>query len=527
MSDLVNALSEAASGSSSLPKPVVVNPLAATAGAAETASRVFGVREKQAQQALGQLYQQAIDPQTGRFDPLKLNQLISGAPLAALAAKSGVEGSQTLQGSQLEQNIKTQGMVNGAVTAALASDDANLKQAVLEQAARLRAAGIPADRIDGALLHLSSDPAQLRQQLETMRVQSLPPEQQQQVIYGSPFRQTGPGGATIGGTQNPRTGAVSGPASQSGLPQGLAPEGVQDFLKWGNEQSTWADPKNPAGQKQGTNFQRLQDQGIDPFQFLQSGGWRPGGAPAAASQSPNRPAVPPSPNRPASAPNTGTPTTLLTPAAVAANTASTDQFNAANTEASTYSQRVFPLIQAAKILDSGKVVTGEHMDAVNRVVSFLQAAGTRISGEDLQSEGQAKFDKLGKYQQDYINRQPFAARSEGALASAISGNPGTHISTLANQDVTKAMIALEMMKLAAVTDFKAQAKDPSQWTNFMRDWQTAHDPRAFLVATNMIQRDKANKMIDGMKTPAERRAFAATLDLIDKHPEILNAPAMP
>jgi hypothetical protein len=231
--DIINALQTAnrsASVLQGIANPPQVNPLAAVTAGNQAAQAEFQTRKMQADQALGDAYRQAVDPETGRFNPLKFNQIVGGNPMTSFAAKGGVESSQVLQGAQLEQNAKMQGLLNESITAALASPDANLKQSVLEQAARLRAAGFPADRLDASLLHLSSDPAQLRQQLETVRVQSLPPDQRQSVIYGTPFRQTGPGGQTIGGVQNPRGGGVGGPP-QAGLPLGQSPESTNQYVE--------------------------------------------------------------------------------------------------------------------------------------------------------------------------------------------------------------------------------------------------------------------------------------------------------
>src|SRR4029077_897783 len=98
--------------------------------------------------------------------------------------------------------------------------ESNLMRWLLERAQGLRAAGFPADRLDASLLHLSSDPAQLRQQLETVRVGSLGPEQRQQVIYGTPFREN-VGGQIAGGVQAPVTRGGGLNTAPGGVPLGL------------------------------------------------------------------------------------------------------------------------------------------------------------------------------------------------------------------------------------------------------------------------------------------------------------------
>ena len=78
-----------------LAHPATVNPLGAYAGAAATADRIWQTLQWQAQQAMGEAYQGAIDPATGRYDPQKFNSLLAASPQAALAAKAGVESSTT------------------------------------------------------------------------------------------------------------------------------------------------------------------------------------------------------------------------------------------------------------------------------------------------------------------------------------------------------------------------------------------------------------------------------------------------
>jgi hypothetical protein len=164
--------------------PQVANPLAAITAGNQAASSMYDLRAKQANESLGDAYRQAVDPATGRFDPLKFNQITAGNPSTSLAAGKGIESSQTLQGQQFDLGAAERKAVHSAVTAALESDDANLKQSVLEQVNRLRGQ-IPNDRLDGTLLHLSSDPAQLRRQLETIRIGNMPTGEAQGAIYGT------------------------------------------------------------------------------------------------------------------------------------------------------------------------------------------------------------------------------------------------------------------------------------------------------------------------------------------------------
>ena len=237
MSDTLSALGRAAYGGSVLDQiahPAIVNPLQAYSSAVQTARGVYDLRQQQAQQALGQTYQDAIDPQTGRFDPQQFNALLSQRPAAAMAAQSGVESSQKLSGEQYNLANAQNGALNTALAGVLKLPDDQLANGVVQQTQRLISAGvIPPDRAHAALLGLNgTDPATLRTQLETMWRGTLPPAQQQEATYGHPFTQTGPNGVTIGGTLQ-TSGANAGAASsppQSGAPLGMTPDQLNETV---------------------------------------------------------------------------------------------------------------------------------------------------------------------------------------------------------------------------------------------------------------------------------------------------------
>jgi hypothetical protein len=189
----------------------------------------------------------------------------------------------------------------------------------------------------------------------------------------------------------------------------------------------------------------------------------------------------------------------------------------------TYQQRIFPLAQVASILASGDVTTGQGADALNRAKSFLQTAAASM-GWDAQTIQQAKYDEVTKYMQQYVNAQGMSARSDQALASAITGNPSSHLSTLANKEVVKPLLAVERMKQMATQDFKAGGGHPNDYMDFLSKWQTEHDPRAFLF--DMLDDGQRRKMLTGM-TKAELIRYNKTLDLVEHTPGILSLATMP
>jgi hypothetical protein len=226
----------------------------------------------------------------------------------------------------------------------------------------------------------------------------------------------------------------------------------------------------------------------------------------------------PAPNQPAPAP------TAPPPGMAEKWKASADQYTADTAAAGQYQSRIFPLAQSRALLDGGDVTTGQGAEAVNRVKSVLMTAATTF-GWDTQTIKQAKFDELNKYLTQYTNNLPMAGASDARLASALTGNPSAHISTLANKDVVKALIGLERMKQTAITDFANSGGQPKDYADYLRNWQNTHDPRAFIF--DMMKDGDRAKMVAGMKTDAERKTFGATLDLVQRNPGVMGQAPMP
>jgi hypothetical protein len=199
------------------------------------------LRDQNAQKAIGQIYQQAYNPLTQSYDMGKINQGIAQSPQALGNAQKLIQGAGEATGAQTSANTaqfkldaSKYATVNDALTAALAGDDAGLQGRLVLQAKRLIDAGvIPQDVMLRQMASLPSDPTQLRTALTTMHTQSLPAEQREGVLYGKPITQTGPGGVTIGGTVDPRTGAVTPAPSQRGLAQGQTPGDLNTIVKIG------------------------------------------------------------------------------------------------------------------------------------------------------------------------------------------------------------------------------------------------------------------------------------------------------
>src|SRR5215471_9357436 len=88
----------------SIAHPNVLDPAAAYTKAAGAAANIWDVRQKQAAQAAGEAYQNAIDPQSGAFDPNKFRaNLAAAGPSAAMAAGTSLANVQNISYNELQQ----------------------------------------------------------------------------------------------------------------------------------------------------------------------------------------------------------------------------------------------------------------------------------------------------------------------------------------------------------------------------------------------------------------------------------------
>lgn len=185
--------------------PVYVNPAASMGRGMAIAGKAYDLREKQAQEAWGQILQQSTD-ENGNVDYPKAQALAAKTPMATMGMMSALKDTSGLRSSQFNLNTAQNNSVNAAVTAALAeSDPERMKQTVYEQIQRQVQMGlIPLDRAMTALHNMSTDPAEMRRQLEAIRLQTLPAQQFQDWTYGT--RQTTTAGDATYDYTRPRPG---------------------------------------------------------------------------------------------------------------------------------------------------------------------------------------------------------------------------------------------------------------------------------------------------------------------------------
>ena len=460
-------------------------------------------------------------------------------PVAARGMMSGLQGSGGLI-TQQQQQAGTHLDLIARGSADLMMDPSDANVAAVRQ--RLVAAGLPQAEIDKEISYISSlDPKGRQAYAYQHQLGAIDAQHRLEQRYGTPT-QLQTGGAIQGATQSPQTGAIA-PAGAA-VPMTLTPgEGEQRIPTIDNNQYL------PDGRTPNPNYGqpitvplRTQVPGAQgrPAAPPQAGqpSAAPVAAPGATAPQGGAPGAPQResyvlgpdgkpqkvlvPTQPAPAPGGALPT-ALPPGADITIKAANDAWATANTNANSYAQRSFPVAQALALAKSGTLTTGAGASAINDIKSWLQTRAATF-GVDAQTIANSNFQQLEKYLQQNVNAQPMASGSDARLASALTGNPSAHLNTLALVDVLKATQALQRMEQMAVLDFRARGEPNGQWNRFMSDWQTHHDPRAFVF--DQMDADQQRKMVMGMTGP-ERASFQRSLDLIKQHPEILNTAAMP
>ena len=494
--------------------PVTVNPLAAYAGALQTAQGVWANREAQARQAAGQAAQDAID-EAGNFVPTTANRnLVAAGPAAAMAAQEAIKNNQSLQGLQIEQAAKMRGVISNELGPVMALPDDQLGKGIAGAAARLRAAGIPEALIHQTLLNMPNDPAGQRQYLNQLRLQLAPPEQVQENIYGKLGTVTGPDGRQMGTAQSP-TGAISMPPQQ-GAAQGLTTQQLNEVIDIPDTRQTLADgSRNPnfGGKIPITRRELLRRMGVDT---PETGGTP---SPMGSGRYPTNPALrrpdapagtggqPPAPAPPAPAPAVPAPA----PAA-AANPPSTglpQSTVAAQETTGTQSAQSFQDInkQGVAAQSQNALLSNMLQDAQNFTTGPLASRLLKVR----QYAGQLGFN--------VDEKATSAAESFGKIAAQLAQaqNPGSdarmNISLLAtpHADLSPGGVDLIIRQLQGNNDYLQARKtlaatwpDRADVAGFEDNAGKNLDPRAFQLARLQPGKQRAD-FLDSIKDPDEQK----------------------
>jgi hypothetical protein len=490
-----------------LAHPAQVNLLGAYQGANQVAQGIWANRLSQANQLSGQAQQDATAAD-GTYSPDQYRANLKAAgPGAALAAQSGLASNQVLSSDQLNQAKDKLRYVNDAAGSLTRLGDKLGPADVLSVFSEgLKSGMLTMPEVQKQMAGLPSDNAGLQAWAKQHQFQAMTTQQQLEQTYGT-RQPVNSGGATSFPVVPPASAGGAGPVVPMTLTPGEAAQRVPtiDNNLYGPDGKT---PNPNYGQPVTVPLGSVTPQAGGPS----------AGAPPPGPN--NQPRLQPSAAVPSSG---GKLATGLPPGGDIPIKAANDAWAAASADVNTYAQRSFPVTQALSLIKSGDVTTGQGAETINDLKSWLQTRASSF-GWNAQTIANSKFQELGKYLQQNVNAMPMASGSDARLSSALAGTPNAHLNNLSLEDTLTATQGLMRMQHMAALDFAARGAPNGQWNNFMRDWQTSHDPRAFIF--DGMDDAKRGKMIAGM-TKTERSSFSRTLDLIEKNPDIMNTAAMP
>ncbi len=398
-----------------------------------------------ARQAIGPLYQQAIDPQTGQLDTNKLLSLAAQDPRTAFMAGdlaqqalSRQQQQTAITGEQLNQAHQSMGLVQNQLSSLLNQPNVTPKDVIGVAANLMSAKAITPEAAAAALSGMPQDPAQLKPWLQQHLLNSMDAQQRLTAMYGAP-QVINTGGQQQIVQTSPLTGATR---LDGAVNNTVSPEAAL----------------NAAVAQRGQNIAAAEPVGIPQpngqtayYTKGQIAGTVGGGAPLQPVG--------------------------MSPQLGAGRSAdlSVDALAQDRQAAAGAPGRIYQLSQALTGLQGAQ--TGEGSEALN---TMRGVAATLGMGDGAKN---ASYDEANKYLTQYAMNAANAlgGATDGKIATALSGNASTHISNLAAQDVVRANIGLERMGLAAQQAFQTSGLPENQWLPFKQQWTASHDPRAFVL----------------------------------------------
>ena len=483
-------------GGTSIPAMVSVpqqaNPFAQVGQYAQTANALMGLQQNQmqirARQAIGQAYQQSINPD-GTLNTNKLLSNVAGNPDAAYMAGDVAQQALARQqaqtqisGEQLKQASDRVGFISNQLSVLLNDPNAQPKDAIAAMGRVVSNRNFGVSAADGANL-LSDMPMQrgpaFTQWLQQQALKTASFQEKINAMRGG-IVQTNIGG----GIQTQSVPGVFG-ASNGQVPQNIGAPLPLTATPAEQAQQVPA-PPGPLGQPQNqSNAAYMLSHGLGylvpggsgaptvPVQTAPLAGPGAAGGGFGSGRYPNLPPALRGPNAPpaatpgVAAPNPNNPPsyapmpTALGPgqssAATASGAASATQFAADANAAAGTPGRIFQLQQAATGLAADPTSTGPGSQGWNALRQARIALG--VAGPDT-IKTQADYDETNKNLVAYAMSRANAAggNTDSQLASTLESNANIHISNLAAQNVVKANMGLERMQQAAVQQFQNSVK---------------------------------------------------------------------
>ncbi|MFT9400372.1 hypothetical protein [Acetobacter sp.] len=200
-------------------------------------------------------------------------------------------------------------------------------------------------------------------------------------------------------------------------------------------------------------------------------------------------------------------------AAEVAGHAAGDQFGHAGQLSAGFGDRMYRSQKALQLLQEISPSSGKTGELRNRIINAAVSLGMTTP-----SDSSAAYDLANKYLTQLAASQPGAAHSDAQLATALAGNPSTHINNLAAQDALRANIALDRRANAAYLEFNqkypgtAAQVHANEWPAFQNDYTTKRDARAFMFdIMSPAQRDRLRAGMDDKEWAAFRGELRAAM----------------
>lgn len=200
-----------------------------------------------------------------------------------------------------------------------------------------------------------------------------------------------------------------------------------------------------------------------------------------------------------------------------AATGAAENYNDLNKAVTGSGARIFTLQKALHALEGAN--TGPGSSIPNEVKSFIIAHKPefwqKIGLPTPDPNTVANYDEATKYLTQIAMNMPNAGNSVPALNSALTGNASTNISNMAATDVVKTQIALEKMQQAQTQAFNESGMSPSQFNKWQIDWNAKQDPRAYIMSELTPQQQQ--KVKDSIDTSEEKVKFVNSLKMAMKY----------
>lgn len=448
----------------------------------------------QTNMGLGQIYKQAIDPQTGQLDTSKLNALIGQNPNVTLALPQAIQNSQeaqqrgqTIEASQITLARQNMGIAESYLSPLLAHPNPSSSEIVGALGEAMTKGHLKEDVARNLYSSLPRGPegqideTKIRSWLQQQQMRMMDQKQRFDAMFPAPVMVNN-GQANIP-MYMPQIGDIT--QAGPGIQMQPSPTTIQydangqaHFVGTMGSQGTQPAPGQPGqGFGMGGGVQGPQ---ATPGQVSQGGGM--GGAGQGGLPPGTLAAPPPG---------------VIEATGVDANRSATAWANLRDQTADASTQ-IFQLGKAMEGIKGAN--TGPGSDALNNAKSFLMTIDPGILKKLGLTDpaGVQSYDEANKY----LMANALSASgslgegTDSKIASAITANASTHISNLAAQDVIKANIALVKAKQAQALAFQQSGLPSGKFSDWAVQWSKNNDPRAFLADQQSAKERRA--MMDKM-----------------------------